>query len=588
MKTWIKRGLIPLCAMIAALGCDSAEEKSSNGNGCLTTNACCALAQDQGVDNPENGAEDCEGQDLGGEEWCDAAAELAKQALNATNIEGQCVLGLKADTVTRVPIIWVNSTNEQKVALFDSATGQEILRAKTWGRLSNRTAVASDGSVWITNRDSYHYIHIGLDGNVLCASEYGPQTSPEEGTGYARAAAIDADGNAWIGFYNEKQAVKVSGNETDGTVMVVDPNDPMITEEVPKCKELARLQMETTSPYGLVADGDGMVWAGTLGSGTIAKIDAREEKVLGEYTITEQPAWQGLLMKLQEAGVSTGLSLYGMAIDFDGNPWFGNTSGGFAVKLDKDTADVLLLAHSPDQTAMDKLTNARSLGIDQRGHIWIADNYTRFVHEFLPDGTYVQAVDTTCPDGAVPSGLLGIGSDIDGDMWVVSQNLGRAVKIKIANDPMAMSDTVEGCFPLQPEQPDATNPLLSSPYTYSDLTGSTNALVTSQLGRWRAVVERETAIQWAAVAYEANTPDGTSVCVRVRAADDKTALQTAPWSGSLCMGIEAGPYTLHKLVDENYTVVGKTKFLEVELQLNSANSTQTPSVKSFSVAGLTD
>jgi hypothetical protein len=160
-------------------------------------------------------------------------------------------------------------------------------------------------------------------------------------------------------------------------------------------------------------------------------------------------------------------------------------------------------------------------------------------------------------------------------MWVANQTTGKVTKFKT-------DGTKVGCFPVA----DDPTKLLAGPYTYSDLTGSTNALVTSQLGRWRAVIEREKAIQWALVAYKADKPEGTTICVRVRSADTKSALQTSNWSAALCDADEVGDYSVHKLVDGTHKVVDASKFLEIELQLNSSDKEVTPSVKGLSVAGL--
>ncbi|MBI4701383.1 MAG: hypothetical protein HY744_09525 [Deltaproteobacteria bacterium] len=531
------------------------------GGGCLVNQACCVLAQKQGESDPTKGAKDCSGKDLGGQEWCGQAAELAKKALNAQEVEGECVLGLTPDTVTRVPIVWVNSTDESKVALFDSTSGEEILRVETWGNFPNRTAVAADGSVWITNRESYQYVHIGLDGKVLCASEYGTSQQPDDPkkVGYTRAAAIDADGYAWIGFNDTGEVVRVDPKETDGKVTLTDPVSSK-TIEAPKCKEVGRVKLETTYPYGLAADDRGGIWVGILGAGTVAKIDARTQKVVGEYDLGQDP-------KVEAAEGC--LSLYGMAIDMDANPWFANMGCGSVIKVDGQTGKVIGVYEAPEEQAMG---TARAIGIDRNGHLWVADNSSQYVHEFKPDGTWVKRVDVSCPDKS-SYGTLGIGSDIDGDMWTVLQYDGLVSKYKT-------DGTKVGCYPKAPK------PELASPYTYSDLTGSTNSLVTSQLGRWRAVVEHGSALQWALVSYRATIPEGTSVCIRVRAAQDKSKLASASWTPPMCAGDKVGEYTVHNLVPDGKPLVEKSPYLEIELGLNSTDPKVTPVVANLSVAGL--
>jgi sugar lactone lactonase YvrE len=361
--------------------------------------------------------------------------------------------------------------------------------------------------------------------------------------------------------------VKLDPRATDGTVTLTDPNDGT-TQQAPKCKELKRLQLQTTRPYGLAADGDGNLWVGILGGGTIAKIDARGEKILAEYDLSQDPAMQA----------DSCQSFYGMAIDMEGNPWYANMGCHDVIKLDKNTGKILGLYKAPAEQQMD---TARAIGIDRDGHMWVADNTTQYVHEFAPDGTWIKRVDVSC-EGNTSYGTLGTGSDIDGDMWTVMQNDGLVSKYKT-------DGTKIGCYPqVDPNDPELQKKKLSSPYTYSDLTGSTNSLVTSQLGRWRAVVSSESkaAVTWALVSYQATTPAGTTVCIRVRSAATQDALASTPWSTQLCGTDKVGPYTVQNLVPIGKPLVAKAPYLEIELQLNSTDPKVTPSVSDLSVAGL--
>lgn len=575
-----------LCLALLTAGCGAKKKESGNTNNCLTADACCVLAREAGDENNTKGADDCVGADLGGDKWCDDAATLAKNALNADEKDGECILKLKPMVSTRVPILWVTSTGENKVAQFDSTTGEEVLRVPTWGRYPNRTAVAADGSVWITNRDSYQYIRIGLDGEPVCASNYGTSGSLVDNdiVGYTRAAAIDSEGNAWIGFHDTGIIVKVSSTETDGMVTLTDPNDGVTTKEVPRCKELKRLALVTTRPYGFAIDGDGFLWTGILQSGTVAKVDTKKEEIVGEYDLTMDPKYAAAVA---DGGLGNCFSVYGMTLDFDGNPWYANFyCGTTVVKLDKETGKIALVATSPlaDDPKLDGamvLTGPRSAGVDTQGHIWVADQTLPYIHEFLSDGTWVKAVEAKCPDNDTDlSTMLGIGSDIDGNMWSPAYGSGRVFKFKT-------DGTVVGCYP-EGDGTDPTKPYLVTPYTYSDLTGSSNALVTSQLGKWRAIVEQETAVQWALVSYKAKTPEGTKVCIRVRGADTKATLKTEPWSDSLCEGKDVLGYTVHTLNAKGMKVVGKTKLLEVELQLaSSKKDADPPQVSDLSVGALT-
>jgi len=462
------------------------------------------------------------------------------------------VLVLKPNTVTRVPVVWVTSTNEGMGAKYDSATGEELFRVPTWGNFPNRTAVASDGSVWISNRDSYHYVHIDALGEVACASD--------RNRCYTRAVAIDANGDVWVGCHDTGEVIRVSGSETEGTVVLDDPFSPeQETEEFPKCKELGSVTLPNTRPYGLAGDSEGFVWVGVLGSGPIARIDTRDDSFV-EFDIARDP---------QIAAANGCWSMYGMALDLDGNPWFANLYCDNVVKVNRDTGAVLgVFPGGPELMA-----GPRAMGVDRRGHLWVAENDSFYVDEFQPDGTWVKRVDLqSCGESTFP-GTLGTGSDIDGNLWTVLQNVGKVVKY-------SPGGTILGCYP-----DGEVTPNLASPYTYSDLTGSTLDLVTSNLGRWRGLVEQSQPLQWLLVTFRATIPAGSRVCVRVRSGGTAEELRTAGWTTPYCE--EATPetgVTTYRLTDGGTKLVADNPLLEVELQLTSTDAGVTPRVSNLSVA----
>ena len=401
-------------------------------------------------------------------------------------------------------------------------------------------------------------IHLGQDGSPVCATDYmQPGVNGYDGPScYSRAAAMDPLGNAWIGCNDTGDVVQYSGDETDGTVLLTDPNDST-TLEVPKCKELARVPMTSTRPYGLAADRDGNLWVGTLGNGYIAKIDTTALTVQ-EFDPTIDPV-------LMAAGGCWGM--YGMAIDLDGNPWWANLSCNTVVKMDGRTGAVLgVFTGGPDL-----LQGPRAAGLDRQGNLWFADNTSAFVDRFAPDGTWLSRLDLGAGCGLGENsypGTLGTGSDIDGNMWTVLQNVGKVVKYTV-------DGTVLGCYP---EETPAT-PLLASPYTYSDLTGSTNDLVTSSLGRWRGRVDQGEVLNWLLVSFRAAIPEGTSVCVRVRAGDAAT-VDSASWSEAGCFTTgEATAYTTYSIPEG----VPNSQLLDVELQLSSRDAAVSPAVANLSV-----
>jgi streptogramin lyase len=565
-----------LLALLTACG-DKEEARPDN---CLTSEACCDLAQ-------EEGEGDCLGEDLNENGWGDTD-DLADLGLQVEDGD----LLLLPNTATRVPVVWITSTNENKVARYDSETGEELLRVSTFGYFPNRTAVAADGSVWITNRDSYQFVHIGGDGAILCSSPQGSGIGP----GYTRAAAIDNRGYAWIGLHDIGQALKVDpvtpveGDEDYELVTISDFSPDLLPAiDVPKCRVVATVDLvdevgTRVYPYGLAADGEGKVWAGVLSGGPVAAIDAdvddddtdpSDAAVIGVYDPLTSP------LVVAAGGC---WSPYGMTLDLEGNPWYMNLGCGNVVKLDKDTGEVVGVYSDP--AVPNTMQGPRAGGIDRNGHIWVAENYATSVVEFEPDGTFAQRVDFAALQTASPipgcalaagAGTLGTGSDIDGNMWTVMQNIGQVVKYTTDGE-------ILGCYP---DSVATEPPLLASPYTYSDLTGSTYGLVTSSLGRVRFSMDGGAPVHWRRIAYRATVPEATSVCVRARTATSEGGLADAEWTAEYCENVAAPAFTIFRLEDGAGAAVANiadSQFLEVELQLSSSDPEVSPRVSLLSVA----
>lgn len=447
-------------------------------------------------------------------------------------------LRLDSCTKTRGAAVWITSTDERKVAKLDDRTGEQLFRVPTYGKTPQRTAIARDGSVWITNRDSGSYVHIASTGELLCSSELD--------TCYTRAAAVDSDGNPWIGCYNEQQLIKVDPNATDGTTVVHDyATRKDVT--VPRCVETSRVDVPGVRPYGLVADRDGGLWVGVNG-GPIAKVNARTGDLIGTWDVRKDDE------TLAEYG---GCWIpYGITIDRDGNPWFTNRGCGNVVKVDGATGAVIGAFSGPEG-----MKTPRAAGVDRRGHIWVSENGNSFVNEFEPDGTWVKRVDVTECGGAKP-GTLGVGSDSDGHIWVVLQRVGKVVELTTDGD-------VLGCYPEAPTED------FRSPYTYSDLTGSSLDLGASDTGRVRVRFEHDAPVAWRLLAMEAVVPSGTSLCVRTRTI---TGGDGDAWSAAAC------PAPVDRTTVSIELDGRESRALEVEVELSASVTGRTPMVSGLSVA----
>jgi outer membrane protein OmpA-like peptidoglycan-associated protein/streptogramin lyase len=445
--------------------------------------------------------------------------------------------------------VWVTSTGDDEVVKFDAHTGRELLRVPTWGDFPQRTAIGPDGSVWITNRESGSYVHLRPDGTVRCASDYGTCTT--------RAAAVDPSGKAWIGCYDDKEVRRVEPQGHDGEVLLVDEASGR-QQLVGRCRESARIELDATAPYGLAADGEGGLWVTSNLGTTVAKIDTNTAERIAEFDVKHDRflrKWGGCF------------SPYGITIDREGNPWFGNYLCGTVLKMDGDTGRIV---GSFGGGGGRRLQRPRALGLDRDGNVWVAENAGTGVVKLSPRGGFLRRVDLR-PCGGDAPGPLGTGSDADGNMWTVLQKAGKVAHY-------TTDGKILGCYPEDGE--------LSSPYTYADLTGSLLALVTRDTGRVHARIEAgDAATQWSMLTLRVSTPGGAKACLRARAAETPAALADAAWSGRAC---PTGEGLVPRRVSLRSAERGgpRGRWLEIELTLSPGPAGAWPVVADLSAAGV--
>jgi streptogramin lyase len=500
---------------------------TAQGPTCPVAQACCDLGVPTG----------CFGKTLGPRGW---GADLSSLSLE----DVQSVLRLNACTATRSPAVWITSTDEDKIARLDERDGTQVFRVETYGDFPQRTAVAADGSVWITNRNSGSYVHLAADGKLLCSSAYK--------TCQTRAAAIDSRGNAWIGCYDKGELIQVHPTETQGTVEV-HGNDANVKVAAPRCKEVGHVKLDRVRPYGLAADREGGLWVGVDG-GLIAKVDATSARVVGTFDPQEDP-------KIKDAKGCW--RPYGITIDRDGNPWYANKGCGNVVKLDGRSGKVIgVFPGGPEG-----LDAPRALGCDRQGHVWVSENNSHFVDELRPDGSWVRRVDVAAC-GKNP-GPLGIGVDSEGDLWVALQYANKVMQFRT-------DGTVIGCYP-----DGVKTPLFRNPYTYSDFTGAALQMSGSDQGKLRVRFDHPERASWRMVSFRFASPSPTSLCLRARAGDSDQSMGV--WSEAECPSAAAWSAGRMPLGGAQ-GLPGRV--LEVEIELSSSDPAVTPLLSDLTAAAL--
>jgi hypothetical protein len=227
-----------------------------------------------------------------------------------------------------------------------------------------------------------------------------------------------------------------------------------------------------------------------------------------------------LLRYVPSTGVGACLDLshgdYGLGIDPNtGHIWHTTVNRGQVMELDPATGAVLNAY--PHGNA-----NAQGVAVDGDGNVWVAHSITASqttVGHLRTDGTFVGNV--TLPGGAGPTGVA---VDTNGKVWVANRDTNNAMRIDPDAGPIGGGGHRVGAVDLTVDLGPG-----SSPYNYSDMTGSVLGEVTAPIGTWSVVQDGGAPGQtWGRITWntepQGSVPAGTSITVEARAADTEAGL----------------------------------------------------------------
>ncbi|MEC7525795.1 MAG: MopE-related protein [Myxococcota bacterium] len=357
--------------------------------------------------------------------------------------------------------IYIAVTARNEVAQLDTRTGVKNWQVPSHGRYPSRTAVASDGSVWVGNRAmtgsnpadpaQSNVVHLrASDGGLICRAPV---------LNVARSVAIDRNGDIWAGSYNNGDLYHISGTMVDTTTTP------------PTCVVLRTINVGQNI-YGLTADPDGYVW--TSSSPTI-RVD------IATYAQTS----------------FTNPSHYGISPDGANRVWFGGWRGSGTVHaLDRTTGAVL-------NTTVSQVT---AVTTHPSGNIYGSAYGTNQIVGI--DGTTgAELCRAAVPSGTNPHGVA---VDRMGRIWMPS---------RFGSGTVNVYDT--SCAHLGTYTVDAGQEL----YSYSDMTGHLLRTFVSPEGRWEQVFDSGYALAyWTTVDWTSIEPPGTDIEVTARTADTLATL----------------------------------------------------------------
>ena len=500
--------------------------------------------------------------------------------------------------------LWIANTGENTVSKIDVDTGKEVARyacvrdstalglvpvpmggfngdgsSGNCGNCPSRTAIDFHGDAFVANRafgkqgsvtkyanDVVDCVDRDTSGTIETSTDANGDgmidpTDPAEflgeddecilwtvkvgaSGGTPRALAIDAggpdgeNGNLWVGLHNEKKVVQLAGNT----------GAPILAGGQPVEVALSKGGVDV-NPYGAAIDSAQHVWIVELDGAWLARVDSISRTLVDLYEIP--------------ANGSKGSHGYGIAVDVQQRVWLGGWSAQDIKAFLPATAEWKLGPDVGDHT--------RGIAIDAAGDVWFAKTSGEVGRvsgdDVVANGTAAQVTTYVVPDltPPQPQGInttIGVGIDRNGACWVVSRNdniaKGAATRIRAADDIQSF-------------------PTGKNPYTYSDFTGYGLLTVVRPQGWFRVPIEgcpaSDAKTVWKTLTWMESEPPGTSVRLKVRAADSLADLAAATWFGPW----DAPP------VDLQAAGVPPTRYLEVEVDLSSANPDVSPSFSGFDV-----
>jgi streptogramin lyase len=492
--------------------------------------------------------------------------------------------------------LWIANTGENTVSKIDVDTGKEVARyasvrgasalgvtavplggyggdAGNCGNCPSRTAIDFNGDAFVANRafgiqgtvtkfanaaqdcvdrNNNGVIETSVDANgdgmidVTDPAEFKGEddecilwTKPVgDVNGIPRALAIDAggpdgeNGNVWVGLYGEHRVVQISGNT----------GDPIAGGSVDLSKDGHQV-----APYGAAIDSAGHVWVTELSGEYLARVDSLTKTLIDLYPGPDHNGTKGF---------------YGIAVDVEQRVWL----AGYSARDVK----VFLPASGEWKLSPIQDDNTRGIAIDAGGNVWFAMTGGTVGRvkgdDVVSLGESATVTLFTIPDMAQgqPQGInntIGVGIDRNGACWVVSRNDGLAKGAASRIKPDGTMDSF---------------PVGKNPYTYSDFTGYGLLTVVRPQGWFRVPVAGcpdGSATHWRTLSWIETEPAGTAVRLKVRVADTLAALANAAWYGPW----DAPP------VDLQAAGVPASAYLEVEVDLSSANPDVTPHFGGFNV-----
>jgi hypothetical protein len=445
----------------------------------------------------------------------------------------------------KLAFIWIANSGENTVSKIDTDNGKEVARFHVCANPS-RTAVDLYSDVWAACRNDGGVTKIvayenncvdknknGIietskdlnnDGKIQANEMYGKGqdecvkfiTYP--GGACQRAAGVDKENYGWVGEWN------------GSTLRRLHPDDGHVVETI----------SIGCNPYGLVIDGNGIIWVSGRGCNKLIRVD---------------PATKQVTQLTPPSG-----NLYGITVDEKDRIWLGHYSDYRLSRYDQSTGQWATttsgLSGRCPRGVTGSLNGYMYYGLGCGGNHWVA----KVDMETLG----IKFIDL----GAGDKTTVGVALDSDGMLWAVNYASSSTTKINTAND------QVIGEYPVG-----------AYPYTYSDMTGFAAKNYTAPQGYYQHIIPGASSgpTYWTSLTVDVNTQGASFLKLRLRAAETVSALAQQNWQGPF------GPFPPNVFPVDLTTLPDMVgKYLQVEVILVADDDGNSALLKGFSVQYHTD
>jgi hypothetical protein len=322
--------------------------------------------------------------------------------------------------------------------------------------------------------------------------------------------------------------------------------------------------------YGCMADSSHIIWATDIGSPGLGSLTFFS--TLGSHPVG--PLMRGPSAANPWKNSSGGYRHYGISINGDQHVWLGGYDSYWVLRYKPNRASFDTLSKGT-WTRIDMPSGfvTRGIAADARGKVWVA----------IQDGGYIARLDQSITDGVhdmtgmkdywptAADTVIGVGVDFNGNLWAGGHSNHMVSRLDV---------DAKGNVILPATGKTKSVALGKNPYTYSDFTGYGLMTWVRPQGRYvyqlKACPEGVKAT-WTGVKWNATTPTGTSVQVRVRSGDSDATM------GSWSTAFDTSPAAFGPKASTPLTP-NPAIYLQVEFTLKNTNKQGTPVLHDYAVS----